>query len=185
MLKFPSHHKRVGLSLAILHVSQQTSEALPNQTATGLSPQLGGNTMSQEPGRSCNQAILSAWQEQLTKAQSPILNQQYLFREPELLARFAENRVKLNTLPRRIRRDLQQLCKQSLPASALLLALSAPNAALALPPLGDVGRVIAAPVTVSAKAIVRGGQAVLEGGSQALQDITAAGASLLPCYLEV
>jgi hypothetical protein len=79
--------------------------------------------MTEEPLRTLDHAILSAWQEQLTATRDSSLNQQLLQREPELLAQFAEHYEKLKTLPRRMRRSLQRQWKRSLAGVALLLAL--------------------------------------------------------------
>ncbi|HKH21430.1 MAG TPA: hypothetical protein VKB53_11220, partial [Gammaproteobacteria bacterium] len=79
--------------------------------------------MRQEPIRTFDQAMVSAWQEQLTATRDSSLNQQLLQREPELLPRFTQQYQQLNALPRRMRRSLQRQWKRSLAGLALLLAL--------------------------------------------------------------
>jgi hypothetical protein len=70
--------------------------------------------MSQAPSRTFNQALLSAWQDELKATPSPIIKEQCLQQEPELLPRFAAHYQQLNALRRRVRRGLQRQWKRSL-----------------------------------------------------------------------
>src|SRR5215217_9310397 len=79
--------------------------------------------MSQAPTRTFDQTILSAWQAELKAACNPIIKEQCLQQEPELLPRFAARYQQLKALRRRVRRSLQRQWKQSLAGIALLLAL--------------------------------------------------------------
>jgi hypothetical protein len=79
--------------------------------------------MSQESGRTCNQTILSAWQDGLKATGDATLKQQCLQQEPDLLPRFIEHYQQLKALPRRMRRGLQRQWKRSLAGVALLIAL--------------------------------------------------------------
>ena len=79
--------------------------------------------MIEEPSRTFDYAILSAWQEQLTATHDSSLNQQFLQREPDLLPRFAAHYQQLKALRRRVRRSLQRQWKRSLAGVALLIAL--------------------------------------------------------------
>ena len=80
--------------------------------------------MTEEPGRTFDQTILSAWQDELKATRNPSIKQQCSQRAPELLPQFAEHYEKLKTLPRRVRRSFQRQWKRSLPSVALLMALS-------------------------------------------------------------
>jgi hypothetical protein len=82
-----------------------------------------GNPVRQEPDHTFDQALLSAWQDQVKATHNLSLKQQCLEREPELLPRFAEHYQQLKTLRRRVRRSLQRQWKRSLAGVALLLAL--------------------------------------------------------------
>jgi hypothetical protein len=79
--------------------------------------------MSQEPIRTLDQALLSAWQAELKATRNPSMKQQCSQREPELLPRFSEHYQQLKALRRRVRRGLQRQWKRSLAGLALLLAL--------------------------------------------------------------
>src|SRR5215212_169630 len=79
--------------------------------------------MIEEPTRTFDQTILSTWQEELNATRDPIIKEQGLEREPELLPRFAQHYQQLKALRRRVRRGLQRQWKRSLAGVALLLAL--------------------------------------------------------------
>ena len=79
--------------------------------------------MTEEPGRSFDQALLLAWQAELQTTPNPIIKEQYLPQEPDLLPRFVAHYGKLKALRRRVRRSLQRQWKRSLAGVALLLAL--------------------------------------------------------------
>ena len=80
--------------------------------------------MTDEPIRTFDQAMLSAWQEQLKATRNPIAKEQGLQQAPDLLPRFAAHYQQLRALRRRVRRSLQRQWKRSLPSVALLMALS-------------------------------------------------------------
>jgi hypothetical protein len=90
---------------------------------------------------------LSAWHEQVVAAAHDAkVTRQLIYREWEVLPRFAEHFRKLKALPRRARRGLQRKWKQSLAGVALLLALGqtpAPAATFNVAN-GDVAGLIAA-----------------------------------------
>jgi hypothetical protein len=77
----------------------------------------------EEPVRTLDQTMLSAWQEQLKATRNPIINEPCLQQAPELLPCFAAHYGKLKALRRRVRRSLQRQWKRSLAGLALLLAL--------------------------------------------------------------
>jgi hypothetical protein len=52
---------------------------------------IGGKTMNAGSIRTFDQAILSAWQDELKATRNPSIKQQCLQRESELLLRFAEH----------------------------------------------------------------------------------------------
>ena len=79
--------------------------------------------MTEEPSRALDQALLFAWQAELKANRYPIIKEQCLQQEPELLPRFAEHYQQLKALRRRVRRSLQRQWKRSLAGLALLLAL--------------------------------------------------------------
>jgi len=79
--------------------------------------------MSQEPGRTLAQALLSAWQAELQTTRNPIIKEQHLPQAPDLLPRFAAHYQQLKTLRRHMRRGLQRQWKRSLAGVALLIAL--------------------------------------------------------------
>src|SRR5215208_4326246 len=79
--------------------------------------------MNDEPTCTFDQAVLSAWQDELKATGDATLEQQCLEREPDLLPRFTDQYRQLKTLPRRMRRGLQRQWKRSLAGVALLLAL--------------------------------------------------------------
>jgi hypothetical protein len=94
---------------------------------------MGGSTMSQAPARPFDQALLSAWQAELKATRNPIIKEQCLQQESDLLPRFVEHYQQLKALRRRVRRGLQRQWKRSLAGVALLLALGqAPALALSL-----------------------------------------------------
>src|SRR5215211_9083305 len=67
--------------------------------------------------------MLSAWQDELKATRNPIIKEQCLQQEPDLLPRFAEHYQQLKALRRRVRRTLQRQWKRSLAGVALLIAL--------------------------------------------------------------
>ena len=77
--------------------------------------------MSQESGRTCNQALLSAWQDELKATGNATLKQQCLQQEPELLPRFAAHYPQLKAIRWRVRRSLLRQWKRSLAEAALVL----------------------------------------------------------------
>ncbi|HKF93007.1 MAG TPA: hypothetical protein VKB96_00085, partial [Gammaproteobacteria bacterium] len=80
--------------------------------------------MIAEPIRALDQAMLSAWQDELKATRNPIIKEPCLQQESDLLLRFAEQYQQLKALRRRMRRGLQRQWKRSLAGVALLLALS-------------------------------------------------------------
>jgi hypothetical protein len=54
--------------------------------------------MPEEPIRPFDQALLSAWQAELKATRNPIVKEQYLQQEPELLPRFAAQYQQLKAL---------------------------------------------------------------------------------------
>ena len=79
--------------------------------------------MRQELDHTFDQAISSAWQNELAATYNRSLKQKLSQREGELQHRFAEHYEKLRSLPRRMRRSLQRQWKRSLAGLALLMAL--------------------------------------------------------------
>ena len=79
--------------------------------------------MTAEPIRTLDQALLSAWQDELKATPNPIIKEQCLQQEPDLLPRFAEHYQQRKALRRRMRRSLQRQWKRSLAGVALLIAL--------------------------------------------------------------
>ncbi|HKF93190.1 MAG TPA: hypothetical protein VKB96_01030, partial [Gammaproteobacteria bacterium] len=79
--------------------------------------------MSQASIRTFDQTLLSAWQEQLKATRNPIIKEQCLQQEPDLLPQFAAQYQRLKALRRVVRRGLQRQWKRSLAGVALLLAL--------------------------------------------------------------
>jgi hypothetical protein len=79
--------------------------------------------MSQEPSRTFDQAMLSAWQDELKATPNPIVKEQCLPQESDLLPRFAAHYQQLKALRRQMRRSLQRQWKRSLAGVALLIAL--------------------------------------------------------------
>jgi hypothetical protein len=75
---------------------------------------IGGSTVSQDTGCTCNQAILAARQDELEAICGPSQKHQLSHRESELLPRFAEHYQQLKTLRRRMRRGLQRQWKRYL-----------------------------------------------------------------------
>jgi hypothetical protein len=70
--------------------------------------------MKQASSRTCDQTILSAWQQGLSEAsKDATFKQALLQQEGELLPCFAEHYEKLKVLPRRMRRNLQRQSKRS------------------------------------------------------------------------
>ena len=84
---------------------------------------IGGSTMTEEPLHTFDQAVLSAWQDELKATRGATIEQQCLQREPDLLLRFGEHYYQLKALRRQMRRSLQRQCKRSLTEPARLLAL--------------------------------------------------------------
>jgi hypothetical protein len=78
--------------------------------------------MTDGPIRTLDQALLSAWQDELKATRESSLKQQLLQSQGELLPRFAEHYQQLKALPRRMRRMLQRQWKRSLAGLALPLA---------------------------------------------------------------
>src|SRR5215208_6549817 len=74
---------------------------------------IGGSTMTEEPIRAFDQALLSAWQNELKATCDATLKQQCLQQEPELLPLFVVHYGKLKALRRRVRRSLQRQWKRS------------------------------------------------------------------------
>ncbi|HKH20131.1 MAG TPA: hypothetical protein VKB53_04375, partial [Gammaproteobacteria bacterium] len=66
------------------------------------------NTMKQEPARTFDQTVVSAWQDELKAINNSNFKQQCLQRESELLPRFVEHYQQLKVLRRRVRRGLQR-----------------------------------------------------------------------------
>jgi hypothetical protein len=64
--------------------------------------------MTEEPTRTFDQTVLSAWQDELKATRNPSLKQQLSYREGELLPRFAEHYQQLKALCRRVQRSLQR-----------------------------------------------------------------------------
>jgi hypothetical protein len=79
--------------------------------------------MTEEPTRTFDQTVLSVWQDELKATRNPIIKEQCLQQEPELLPRFAAHYQQLKALRRRMRRSLQRQWKRSLASVALLIAL--------------------------------------------------------------
>ena len=79
--------------------------------------------MTQAPIRTLDQALLSAWQDEPKATPNPIVKEQCLQQESDLLPRFVEHYQQLRALRRRVRRGLQRQWKRSLAGVALLLAL--------------------------------------------------------------
>src|SRR5215207_3768773 len=79
--------------------------------------------MTEEPFRTLDQAMLSAWQAEFKTTRNPIIKEQCLQQEPDLLPRFVAHYQQLKALRRRVRRSLQRQWKRSLAGVALLLAL--------------------------------------------------------------
>src|SRR5215213_8718884 len=79
--------------------------------------------MTAAPTRSFDQALLSAWQAELKATPNPIIKEQCLQQEPDLLPHFAAHYQQLKALRRHMRRSLQRQCKRSLAGVALLIAL--------------------------------------------------------------
>jgi hypothetical protein len=108
------------------------SKALPSTNRSGLSLNWG-STMTEEPLHTFDQAVLSAWHDELQATRNLSLKQQLSHREGELLPRFIEHYQQLKTLRRRVRRSLQRQWKRSLAGVALLIALGqAPALAAAI-----------------------------------------------------
>jgi hypothetical protein len=84
---------------------------------------IGGSTMRQAPTRTFDQALVSAWHDELKATRNPSIKHQCLQQQGELLPRFATHYQALKALPRRLRRSLQRQWKRSLAGLALLLAL--------------------------------------------------------------
>jgi hypothetical protein len=80
--------------LAISRLYSELSRLIAKPPTTLLSNNhdraitIGGNTMSQAPTRTFDQAVLSAWQAELKAACNPIIKEQCLQQEPDLLPRF-------------------------------------------------------------------------------------------------
>ena len=70
--------------------------------------------MIAEPIRALDQAMLSAWQDELKATYKPIIKEQCLQQAPDLLPRFAAHYQQLKALRRRVRRGLQRQWKRSL-----------------------------------------------------------------------
>jgi hypothetical protein len=70
--------------------------------------------MTEEPLRTLHQALLSAWQDELKATPNPIIKEQCLQQESDLLPRFAAHYQQLKALRRRVRRSLQRQWKRSL-----------------------------------------------------------------------
>ncbi len=64
--------------------------------------------MDQEPIRTLDQSVLSAWYDQVKATYDSNIKQQCLQQEPELLPLFAEHYQQLKALRRRVRRSLQR-----------------------------------------------------------------------------
>jgi hypothetical protein len=79
--------------------------------------------MTEELIRTLAQALLSAWQAELKATPNPIIKEQCLPQEPDLLPRFAAHYQQLKALRRRVRRGLQRQWQRSLAGVALLIAL--------------------------------------------------------------
>jgi hypothetical protein len=79
--------------------------------------------MTEAPIRTFDQALLLAWQDELKATPNPIVKEQCLPQEQEVLRRFAAHYQQLKILRRRVRRSLQRQCKRSLAGIALLIAL--------------------------------------------------------------
>jgi hypothetical protein len=95
--------------------------------------------MTEEPLRTLHQALLSAWQDELKAACNPIIKEQCLQQEPELLPLFAAHYQQLKALRRRVHRSLQRQWKRSLAGVALLIALGqAPALAATIRALWDM-----------------------------------------------
>jgi hypothetical protein len=79
--------------------------------------------MSRESICTLDQAVLSAWQDELKATPNPIVKEPCLQQAPDLLPRFATHYQQLKALRRRVRRSLQRQWKRSLAGIALLIAL--------------------------------------------------------------
>jgi hypothetical protein len=79
--------------------------------------------MTEEPIRTLDQSMLSAWQAELKATNNPKFKQPCLQPEPDLLPSFADRYEKLKALRRHMRRSLQRQWKRSLAGIALLTAL--------------------------------------------------------------
>ena len=73
--------------------------------------------MKQEPPSTFDQAILSAWQDELKATRNPTIKQQCLEREQELSPRFAEHYQQFKALRQRVRRSVRRQWKRFLVAS--------------------------------------------------------------------
>jgi hypothetical protein len=82
-----------------------------------------GNSMTQEPTRTFDQAMVSVWEDELKATRDSSLKQQLSYREDELLPRLAAPYQQLKALRRRVRRSSQRKWKQSRAGIALLRAL--------------------------------------------------------------
>ena len=80
--------------------------------------------MTEEPLHTFDQAVLSAWHDELQATRNLSLKQQLSHREGELLPRFAAHYPQLKALRRRVRGSLQRQWKCSLAEAALLLTPS-------------------------------------------------------------
>jgi hypothetical protein len=78
--------------------------------------------MNKEPIRVFDQAVLSAWQDELKATRNATIKRQCLQQELGLLPRFVEQYQQLKALRRRVRRSLQRQWKRSLAGVALLIA---------------------------------------------------------------
>ena len=79
--------------------------------------------MRQAPTRTFDQALVSAWHDELKATRNPSIKHQCLQQQGELLPRFATHYQALKALPRRLRRSLQRQWNRSLAGVALLIAL--------------------------------------------------------------
>jgi hypothetical protein len=115
--------------LAISRLYSELSRLIAKPPTTLLSNNhdraitIGGSTMRQAPTRTFDQALVSAWHDELKATRNPSIKHQCLQQQGELLPRFAMHYQELKALPRRLRRSLQRQWKRSLGGLALLLAL--------------------------------------------------------------
>jgi len=79
--------------------------------------------MTEAPIHTFDQDTLSAWQAELKATRNPIIKEQRLRPEPDLLPRFTEHYQQLRALRRRVRRGLQRHWKRSLAGVAMLMEL--------------------------------------------------------------